>query len=51
MPFLARINFFHKYDPKLILDFKLKMIKKIDWPIFGWSAAMHLTKTACHMGP
>ena len=28
----------------------LKWSKKIDWPIFGFSAAIGLTKTARHMG-
>ena len=36
---------------KIILHFIFKMTTKLDRPIFGRSAAMHLTKMACHMGP
>ena len=37
--------------PKIILYFKLKLIKKFDWLIFGQSAAISLTKNSLHMGP
>jgi hypothetical protein len=51
LPILAHINFFHKNDQNLFSILNLKLSKKFDRPIFGWSAAMHLTKTARHMGP
>ena len=51
MPIFACINFLHKNDPNLFGILNSKWSKKIDRPIFGQSAAMHMTKTARHMGP
>ena len=47
MPIFDISNFLHKTDPKLFCILNSKRSKKIDRPIFGWSAGIHLTK----MGP
>ena len=36
---------------KIILYFKLKMIKKFEQPIFGQLATLHLNKMAHRLGP
>ena len=51
MQILVHSNFLHIIDQKLCSILDLKFFKNCDQPIFGQSAAMHLTKTACHNGP
>ena len=46
MAIFDRSKFLHKRDPKLFCILMPKWSKKLDRPIFGWSAGMHLTKTA-----